>query len=72
MNRKSQVISIFFAVFLIIAVLSIIGLESANLKTNENISQIETAYTLTDNAYQSISNVYSTAYNLGLSPQAIS
>ena len=70
MDKKAQVISIFFSVFFIIAVLGVIALESANLTSSGDISRISNSFTLTDNAYQSLISTYQSSNSFGLSPAA--
>ncbi len=70
MDKRTQVISIFFSVFFIIAVLGVIALESANLTSSGDISRISNSFTLTDNAYQSLISAYQSSNSLGLSPAA--
>ena len=59
MNRKAQMITIFFSLFLILAVITIIGIESANLQTNQNINSLQQAYNLPKLEYYSFLNTIS-------------
>ncbi|MGC8533131.1 MAG: DUF2341 domain-containing protein [Candidatus Parvarchaeum sp.] len=59
MNNKAQMITIFFSLFLILAIITILGIESANLNTNENINSLIQAYNLPKLEYYNFLNVIS-------------
>ena len=46
MNNKAQMITIFFSLFLILAIITILGIESANLLSNENINSLLQQYNI--------------------------
>jgi hypothetical protein len=46
MNKKAQMITIFFSLFLILAIITILGIESVNLNTNENVNSLIQEYNL--------------------------
>jgi hypothetical protein len=64
MNNKAQMITIFFSLFLILAIVTILGIESANLKTNENLNSLEQAYNLPKLEYYNFLNVLSKTSNI--------
>ena len=57
MDNKGQMITIFFSLFLILAVITILGIESANLNTNENVNSLIQAYNLPKLQYYNFLNV---------------
>lgn len=57
MNKKAQMITIFFSLFLILAIITIISIESANLQTNQNINSLQQAYNLPKQEYYNFLNV---------------
>ena len=59
MNNKAQMITIFFSLFLILAIITILGIESANLNTNENVNSLIQAYNLPKLEYYNFLNVMS-------------
>ncbi len=59
MDKKAQMVTIFFSFFLILAVITIISIESANLSTNENINSLQQAYNLPKLEYYNFLNVVS-------------
>jgi hypothetical protein len=59
MNRKGQMITIFFSFFLILTVITIISIESANLRTNQNINSLQQGYNLPRLEYYNFLNAIS-------------
>jgi len=59
MNNKAQMITIFFSLFLILAIITILGIESANLNTNENVNSLIQAYNLPKLEYYNFLNIIS-------------
>ncbi len=67
MDNKGQMITIFFSLFLILAVITILGIESANLNTNENVNSLIQAYNLPKLQYYFFLNSLSKANSLTIS-----
>jgi hypothetical protein len=67
MNRKAQMVTIFFSLFLILAVITIIGVESANLQTNKNINSLIQEYNIPKLQYYAFLNALSKVNSITIS-----
>ena len=65
-------ITIFFSFFLILAVITIISIESANLSTNQNINSFQQAYNLPKQEYYNFLGVLSNTNGITLSNKTLS
>lgn len=72
MDKKGQMITIFFSFFLIIMIITLISIESSNLSTNKNVNSLVQAFTIPKIQYYSYLNVLSQASSITLSNQTIS
>lgn len=67
MDNKGQMVTIFFSLFLILAVITILGIESANLNTNENVNSLIQAYNMPKLQYYFFLNTLSNVNSLTIS-----
>jgi hypothetical protein len=72
MDKKGQMITIFFSFFLIIMIITLISIESSNLSTNKNVNSLVQSFTIPKIQYYSYLNILSHANSITLSNQTIS
>ncbi|EFD92527.1 MAG: hypothetical protein BJBARM5_0753 [Candidatus Parvarchaeum acidophilus ARMAN-5] len=71
MNKKAQMITIFFSLFLILAIITILGIEYTNLQTNQNLNSLEQAYNLPKLEYYNFLGILSKTSNINPSNNTI-